>query len=102
MARRALLAVVCRTGVVFFPTAQTRQRERVLGTRGVLEKDPGAAGHFHYRKVLGLVELASSEQTVLEVNVRVELVGRAQMTNTNEIQEAPGSVFSAPPLIGGF
>ena len=45
-----------------------RQRESVLGTRGVLEWDPGTAGHFHYRQVLGLVVLASGEQTVLEVN----------------------------------
>ena len=46
-----------------------RQRERVIGTRGVLEEDPGTAGHFHNRPVLGLVALASSEQMVLEVNV---------------------------------
>ena len=45
-----------------------RQRERVLGTREVLELDPGAVGHIHYRQVLGLVALASSEQKVLEVN----------------------------------
>ena len=43
---------------------------------------------------MGLVALASSEQTVLEVNVYIELAGRAQMMNTDEIQVAPESVFS--------
>ena len=42
--------------------------------------------------------LASSEKTVLAVNVYVELVGRAQMTNTDEIEVAPGSVFLARQL----
>ena len=37
--------------------------------------------------------LASSEQTVLEVNVNVELVGRAQMANTGKTQGALGMFF---------
>ena len=75
-----------------------RKREKVLGTRGVLEWDLGTAEHFHYRQVLGLVALASSQQTVLEVDVCVELVERVQMTNTDYIQVALGSVFLARPL----
>ena len=59
----------------------------------MLELDPGTAGHFHYRHVLGKVALASSEQMILEVNVCVELIGRAEMTNKDEDQEAPGSDF---------
>ena len=46
-----------------------RQRERALDTPGVLEQDPVTVGHFHYRQVSGLVALASSEQTALEVDV---------------------------------
>ena len=42
---------------------------------------------------MGLVALASRQQTVLDVNVCAELVGRAQVTNTDEAQEAPGSFF---------
>ena len=53
---------------------------------------------FYYRKALGLVALASSEQTVLEVNVYVQLVERDQMTKKDETQEAPGSFFLARPL----
>ena len=49
--------------------ANIRQKRKGLGTRGVLEYNPGAVGRFHYRLVLGLVALASSEQTVLEVKV---------------------------------
>ena len=48
-----------------------RQIERVLGARGVPEMDPGAAGHFHCRLEMGLVALASSGHTALEVNVCV-------------------------------
>ena len=48
----------------------------VLGTRGGPDWDPGTAGHFYYRQELGLVALASSENTILEVNVGVELFGR--------------------------
>ena len=51
-----------------------------------------------FKPALGLVALASSEQTVLEVDVYAELVGRAQMTNTDEVQEAPWSAFLARPL----
>ena len=51
--------------------------------------------------MLGLVALASSEQTVLEVNICIELVGRAQVMNTDEIQVAPGSVFLCPLPGGG-
>ena len=46
--------------------------------------------------------LASSEQSVLEVDVCIELAGRDQMTSIDQTQVAPGSVFFAPPpLIGG-
>ena len=79
-----------------------RQRERGLGSRGLLEYDPGKVGHFHYRQVLGVVALASSEKTVLvlvlEVNVCVAPVGRAQMTDTDVTQVAPGSGFLARPV----
>ena len=57
-----------------------------------------AVGYFHYRQVLGPVALASSEQTVFEVTVRVSLVDRAQMADTDEIQVAPGYVFLVRPL----
>ena len=50
-------------------------------------------GHLHYRQVMGLVALASSEQTVIVVNVYIELVGRAQMANTDEIQVTPFFFF---------
>ena len=53
---------------------------------------------INYRQVLGLVSLASSEQTVLVVNVCGELVGRAQMTNEDDTQVAPGSRVLARPL----
>ena len=76
-----------------------RQRERALGARGVLEWDPGTAGNFHYRQVLGLVALATSEQAVFGgERIRLELVGKAQMTDTDDIQVAPGSVFLARRL----
>ena len=75
------------------------KRESLQGTRGVLEYDPGAVGNFHYREVLGLVALASSEQAVLEVNVYTELVGRAQMTNTDETQVALVFIIKIHPGI---
>ena len=37
--------------------------------------------------------LASSEQMALEVSVFVELVGRAQMMNSDDNKVASGSVF---------
>ena len=39
---------------------------------------------------------ASSEQMVLEVNVCADFVGKASMTNTDDTQEAPGSIFLCP------
>ena len=37
-------------------------------------------------------------RSALEPGMYAELVGRAQMTNTDDIQEAPGSLFLARPL----
>ena len=83
----------CLTGVAFLSYRLDEAKKGAPGTGGVLEYGPGAVGHFHYRQVLGLVARASSEKTVLEAGVYVELVGRAQMTNADDIQESPGSVF---------
>ena len=46
--------------------------------------------------------LASNEQMALGVDVCVEFVGWAQMTNTIETQGASESVLSPPPLMGGW
>ena len=43
--------------------------------------------------MFALVALSRTEQTVLKVNFYIELVGRAQMTDKDGAQVAPGSFF---------